>query len=239
MRKQWIKPESLYHKPFYKKKLKMTLLGVFLMAVIFFAYQLFYIRQLQIEVEHKAFVAPALSTSKSTQEKDTKRILRWVYIKCQTVWISISIAFLLIAFFHRFIWRSGIRLKDYDLYNPVLRNIFFCLQSGKGIQWERLNDDYCDCEEDGSDEPETNACANGVFYCSTSHHKRFVQSPKFFSIFVVQFSTNVFAFLYTNRHLTGRGRAHSIPSSRINDGICDCCVRLPRIWLRIDVDLMF
>lgn len=79
MRKQWIKPESLYHKPFYKKKFQMTLLGVFLMAVIFFAYQLFYIRQLQIEIEHKAVVvpvSPAGAQEKSTQEKQTKRILR-------------------------------------------------------------------------------------------------------------------------------------------------------------------
>lgn len=89
MRKQWIKPESLYHKPFYKKKFQMTLLGVFLMAVIFFAYQLFYIRQLQIEVEHKAFVAPVLSSVKSTPEKETKRILRWVFLNCESYGIGI------------------------------------------------------------------------------------------------------------------------------------------------------
>lgn len=80
MRKQWIKPESLYHKPFYKKKFQMTLLGVFLMAVIFFAYQLFYIRQLQIEIEHKAFVVPVSSPSSlsksTTQGKESKKILR-------------------------------------------------------------------------------------------------------------------------------------------------------------------
>lgn len=79
MRKQWIKPENLYHKPFYKKKLQMTLLGVFMMAVIFFAYQLFYIRQLQIEVEHKAFVVPVSSVSSKSPEKVAKRIFRWVF----------------------------------------------------------------------------------------------------------------------------------------------------------------
>lgn len=68
---------------------------------------------------------------------------------------------------------SGIRLKDYDLYNPALGKMFFCLQSGKAMPMDRLNDDFCDCEEDGSDEPETNACSNGVFYCT--HQKRFVR----------------------------------------------------------------
>lgn len=61
---------------------------------------------------------------------------------------------------------SGIRLKDYDLYNMAMRNAFFCIKSGKAISIDKLNDDYCDCEEDGSDEPETNACKNGLFYCT-------------------------------------------------------------------------
>lgn len=73
MRKQWIKKENLYHKPFYKKKLQMSLLCVVAMAVIFFAYQLFYIKQLQTEIERKPFVVPA---QLKPQEKETKRILR-------------------------------------------------------------------------------------------------------------------------------------------------------------------
>lgn len=60
----------------------------------------------------------------------------------------------------------GIRLRDFDLYNPLVKNTFFCLKSGKAIPFIRLNDNYCDCEEDGSDETETNACINGVFYCT-------------------------------------------------------------------------
>lgn len=54
MRKQWVKREQLYEKPFYKQKLKMTFLAVFVMAFVFFAYQLFYIKQLQRAEEDKS-----------------------------------------------------------------------------------------------------------------------------------------------------------------------------------------
>lgn len=74
MRKQWIKKENIYHKPFYKKKLQMTLLSVFIMAVVFFAYQVFYIKQLQTEVEHKPYIVPV----QINLHKETKRIIRFV-----------------------------------------------------------------------------------------------------------------------------------------------------------------
>lgn len=68
MRKQWVKRENIYHKPFYKQKLKVTLLGVIVMAIIFFIYQVFYIKELQEEIEHKASVLfqppPAVRDSK-------------------------------------------------------------------------------------------------------------------------------------------------------------------------------
>uniref|UniRef100_A0A1E1WYM2 Putative glucosidase ii beta subunit n=1 Tax=Amblyomma aureolatum TaxID=187763 RepID=A0A1E1WYM2_9ACAR len=41
---------------------------------------------------------------------------------------------------------------------------FKCLYSAGVIGFEQVNDDYCDCD-DGSDEPGTNACPNGRFYC--------------------------------------------------------------------------
>lgn len=71
MKKHWVKRESIYEKPFYKQKLKMTLLTVFVMAIVFFAYQLFYIKQLQIEIERK-------SSMVFNYEKvvDEKRIIR-------------------------------------------------------------------------------------------------------------------------------------------------------------------
>lgn len=75
MRKHWIKRENIYEKPFFKQKLKMTLLTVFVMAIVFFAYQLFYIKQLQIEIERKSSIV-------YTYEKsvDERRILRCVLL---------------------------------------------------------------------------------------------------------------------------------------------------------------
>lgn len=84
MKKQWIKKENMYHKPFYKQKLQMTLLGVLIMAIVFFIYQIFYIKQLQIETENIRSVryevnklASIETTSLSNLPKtNNKRILR-------------------------------------------------------------------------------------------------------------------------------------------------------------------
>lgn len=42
---------------------------------------------------------------------------------------------------------------------------FTCRASGRVISQDKVNDDYCDCPEDGSDEPRTNACTNSKFRC--------------------------------------------------------------------------
>lgn len=88
----------------------------------------------------------------------------------------------------------GIRIRDIDNYTRQLHQDqkFHCLDKSTVIAWERLNDDFCDCP-DGSDETFTNACANGKFYCTKQL-----------------------------RHKTGRGIDVFVPTSRINDGICDC-----------------
>lgn len=39
MRKTWVKRENIYYKPFYKQKSKMFLLFIFLLAILFFFYQ--------------------------------------------------------------------------------------------------------------------------------------------------------------------------------------------------------
>ena len=48
-----------------------------------------------------------------------------------------------------------------DLYT---KEIFTCLNKEITINRSAVNDGYCDCS-DGSDEPGTSACVNGVFHC--------------------------------------------------------------------------
>jgi len=88
-------------------------------------------------------------------------------------------------------------------YAPNRDNNFKCLSNSKEIPFDWVNDDYCDCEEDGSDEPATGACQNGKFYCT--QHSSETESKRFPS---------------------GKGPKTGpewILSSRVNDGICDCC----------------
>lgn len=50
------------------------------------------------------------------------------------------------------------------------RSTFTCTSDRKEIAVSRVNDDVCDCA-DGSDEPGTSACANGMFHCRNEGFK--------------------------------------------------------------------
>lgn len=62
----------------------------------------------------------------------------------------------------------GIPVSKSTLYRPD--RDFECLDGSLLIPFTSVNDDYCDCA-DGSDEPGTAACTNGVFYCENSGYK--------------------------------------------------------------------
>ncbi|THD18105.1 Glucosidase 2 subunit beta [Fasciola hepatica] len=47
---------------------------------------------------------------------------------------------------------------------------FRCIGNSLSIPWTKVNDDYCDCP-DGSDEPGTSACNNGLFFCRDVQYK--------------------------------------------------------------------
>lgn len=54
-----------------------------------------------------------------------------------------------------------------DLYKG---SQFVCADGTQSFPSDVVNDDYCDCK-DGSDEPGTAACSNGVFYCKNKLFK--------------------------------------------------------------------
>lgn len=49
--------------------------------------------------------------------------------------------------------------------------VFTCFDGSLIIPFDRINDNYCDCIHDGSDEPGTSACINSSFYCNNVGHK--------------------------------------------------------------------
>uniref|UniRef100_A0A182NCC0 Glucosidase II beta subunit N-terminal domain-containing protein n=1 Tax=Anopheles dirus TaxID=7168 RepID=A0A182NCC0_9DIPT len=221
MRKTWVKRDNIYYKPFYKQKLKVTLIGVIAMGILFFVYQLVYISQLlplqTVQAGPKTRPLKANSNDNpiaslepvgrdennqheyghqnAGQERGKSILMNGTTANKPSIWSDTQFAYVeKIGNYERKILR-GIRLADIQHYNENSNTrTFRCLASNKEIPWTWVNDDYCDCVEDGSDEPGTGACNNGRFYCR-----------------------------FQKRHKTGRGIDHFVPSGWINDGVCDCC----------------
>ncbi|XP_059609158.1 uncharacterized protein LOC132256682 [Phlebotomus argentipes] len=167
MRKIWVKKVSIHKTPLYKQKLRVAFFTVAVISCYYIVYQVFFISEL-LEESSKRVVRPSQSPPGVSGWLPSRDVQKTVI--------------------------RGIRSMDAHFYLPSERGTFRCISSGQEISFAKVNDDYCDCESDGSDEPSTNACSRGTFYCET---------PQV--------------------HLSGKAYNHVIPSSRINDGVCDCC----------------
>uniref|UniRef100_A0A1B6D3J4 Glucosidase 2 subunit beta n=1 Tax=Clastoptera arizonana TaxID=38151 RepID=A0A1B6D3J4_9HEMI len=62
----------------------------------------------------------------------------------------------------------GVAISKSSLYNPGID--FTCFDGTVTIPYKYVNDDYCDCP-DGTDEPGTAACPNGIFHCTNAGHQ--------------------------------------------------------------------
>lgn len=195
MRKQWVKKESLYHKPFYKQKLKVTMLAVLLLGIVFLAYQVFSVNQLQLlgsgdggggvvavarqqAASHRTHYDDAGDNDNDEQMHRQQSLVAAIGGQHNTrhgisnqnngsqqrdAAVRQPIADAAAAAGSSS--RRGIRDRDLARYEPTLDGTFRCVRSGERLRAQQVNDDYCDCA-DGSDEPATNACPTGLFYCA-------------------------------------------------------------------------
>uniref|UniRef100_A0A164SVA1 Glucosidase 2 subunit beta n=1 Tax=Daucus carota subsp. sativus TaxID=79200 RepID=A0A164SVA1_DAUCS len=63
----------------------------------------------------------------------------------------------------------GVSPQDLSYYSGS-SSVIKCKDGSKKINKSQLNDDFCDCPADGTDEPGTSACPNGKFYCKNAGH---------------------------------------------------------------------
>lgn len=172
MRKVWITKDQLIPKPFYKRKLFFFFIIVLIFAIIFIIYQFIFINQLSTN-SRIDFIEISRHTPQHEKLIEVRPVPPAKLARNNVI--------------------KGIRIRDIDSYQQKFPNqLFKCLHSHEEITFDKINDDFCDCQ-DGSDETQTNACANGKFYCTKQL-----------------------------RHKTGRGQDVFVPTSRINDKICDC-----------------
>ncbi|KAK7502961.1 hypothetical protein BaRGS_00005910 [Batillaria attramentaria] len=106
----------------------------------------------------------------------------------------------------------GVHPSNVARYSEDSDGMFTCMESKLRIPMERVNDNFCDCP-DSSDEPGTSACPDGKLFEMTELDTKSVgQCPP-------------------ASHLNGTNGRTRIPqrgpqfvhSSKVNDGICDCC----------------
>jgi len=154
-----MKTEVSWKRRFLRKRFKYMLVCVFVVAVIFVIHQLFYFRELNRATMGK-LIAGSL--------RDAHRV---IVGKRTSKWDEPQHSKLVRDKNGRTVSLRGTRDQDISKYLPDANGRFVCFVSKKEIDFLKINDDYCDCMIDGSDEPGTNACNNGFFSCETSSRK--------------------------------------------------------------------
>lgn len=81
--------------------------------------------------------------------------------------VTIAIATCLIANLWALCFASTIKgVSPSDIQELKYSNTEFdCKDGSKTIPLSQVNDNFCDCVTDGSDEPATSACDKGIYYC--------------------------------------------------------------------------
>ncbi|CAL7935726.1 unnamed protein product [Xylocopa violacea] len=162
-----MKTEISWKRRFLRKKLKYTLICVFVVAVIFVVHQLFYFKEL-----NRAIVGKLISGSVLTSNYIVTN-------KMGSKWNDTLHSKLLRDKKGRTVSLRGTRNQDISKYLPNVRGKFVCFTSKDEIDFFQINDNYCDCPLDGSDEPGTNACNNGIFNCEISSLQLTVKIPSY------------------------------------------------------------
>ena len=111
----------------------------------------------------------------------------------------------------------GTRFEDMAKYLPNSRGNFVCFNTKKEISFNKINDDFCDCPTDGSDEPGTNACNSGKFYCEAKAKQTTGNK------ILITYHNSCIGIQYYGSYEILFIPAVFIPSYQVNDGTCDCC----------------
>ncbi|XP_071650716.1 thiamine pyrophosphokinase 1 [Temnothorax longispinosus] len=162
-----MKTEVSWKRRFLRKRLQYMLVCVFVVAVIFVIHQLFYFKEL-----NQATVGKLIAGS----VQDTHRV---VVGKRADKWNQPYHSKLIRDKNGRTVSLRGTRDQDIAKYLPNVNGKFVCFASKREIDFVKVNDDYCDCPMDGSDEPGTNACSNGFFNCEKSSRKSAARIPSY------------------------------------------------------------
>lgn len=162
-----MKTEVSWKRRFLRKKLKYMLICVLVVAVIFVFYQLFYFKELNRESAGKLITGSLRDNHYVVVGKRTSK------------WHQPQHSKLIRDKNGRTVSLRGTRDQDIAKYLPNVNGKFVCFTSKREIDFVKINDDYCDCPMDGSDEPGTSACNHGVFYCETSSRKSAAKIPSY------------------------------------------------------------